>query len=237
MNGGERRMSFIFILAGAAIIAVTFFLFHQMREPELRSDTFEFTKWFVLAQEAVLFGALAIVSAQAGVSRTAVPVRGGYITIIALYNAIAVGTVLLFNLLMLPSGIASAKTYSTICIAESGLTVAALVLLQVVGIAARSGHSEAQASRRKVNDLIRSCDRVLSVAESNDLTREFVASLRELSRQLRFSEGLRRDPELVSAVDMRLTLLEQLANGSMDDDSTAKADELVRELQALVRRR
>ena len=236
-NGGERRMSVVFLLAGAVTIAVTFFLFQQLRQPDLRSETFEFTKWFILTQEAVLFGALAFVAAQAGISRTPVPVRGSYITIIVLYNSAAVATVLLFNVVTLPSGLTSANTYYTICIAESGLAVAALVLMQVVGIAARSGHSDAQASRRNADDLIQSCERVLSVVESNGVARELAASLRELPRQLRFSEAIRRDPLLASDVDMRLAHLEQLASEGMDDESSVKAAALVREIKALARRR
>ncbi len=239
MSDGERHMSLVFPLAGAVIMAVTLFLFHQLREPELRSDTFEFTKWLVLAQEAALFGGLDFVAAQAGASRTAAPVWGSYITIIVLYNAVAVGTVLLFNIWMLPPSVASANTYYTICIAESGLA-AVLVLIQVVGITARSRHSESQASRHNVDDLVHSCERckrVLSVAEANGATRELAASLRELPRQLRFSEGLRQNPILASDVGLRLAHLEQHANESMDDESTEKAVGLVREIQALAGRR
>ena len=230
-------MSVVFVLAGAVVMAVTLFLFYQLREPELRRDTFEFTAWFVLAQEAVLFGGLAFLAARAGVSRTAAPVRGSYITTIVLYNAVAVGTVLLFNTLILPLGIASANTYYTTCVAESGLAVAALLFMQIVGVADRFGHSEAQASRANLDDLVRACERVQSVAESNGVARELTASFRSLSNQIRFSEGLRRDAALVAEVDMRVAHVEQIVSRGMDDDSIAKAAVLVREVQAIAGRR
>ncbi len=146
----ERQMAGVFALVGCIIAAVTLLLFYQLRDAPARSETFTFTVWFVVFQEVLFFAVLALRVSCSGRTLTAVPVRIAYLTSVVLYNLVALATVALFNLVLLPQH-ADSRTYYTVAIAETGLCLALLTILQVVDIAHHASHRQAEVMRGGVD--------------------------------------------------------------------------------------
>lgn len=227
-------MAGVFALAGCIGAAVTLLLFYQLRDAPARSETFTFTVWFVVFQEALFFGSLALTAFRSGRTSTAVPVRIGYLTTVVLYNFVALATVALFNLVLLPHH-AGPKTYYTVAIAETGLWLALLVILQVVDIAHHASHREAEVMRSGVDQMLVTCDRLRALSEAHGW--RLAQPLRELAERIRFSEGLRRNGSLVEEVSGRLDELEALAGAGGDDSAQKAAERLVKEISIMATRR
>lgn len=224
----------IFALAGGIVAAVTLLLFYQLSDASTRGETFGFTVSFVVFQEAVLFGSLALTASRSSRTSTAVPVRMGYVTTVVLYNVTALATVALFNFFLLPQD-ASPKTYYTVAIAETGLWLALLVTLRLVDIAHHALHRQAERMRGGVDTMLLRCDRVRALTEVHGW--RIAQSLRELAERIRFSEGLRRNGRLVEEVSGRLDELETLASAGGDDSAQKAAERLVQEISIMATRR
>lgn len=224
----------VFALAGCIVAAVTLLLFYQLSDASARSETFTFTVSFVVFQEAVLFGSLALTASRSRRTSTAVPVRMGYLTTVVLYNLIALATAALFNFLLLPQH-ASPKTYYTVAIAETGLWLALLVILRLVDIAHHASHRQAELMRGGVDTMLLTCDRVRALSETHGW--RLAQSLRELAERIRFSEGLRRNGSLVQEVSGRLDQLETLVSAGGDDSAQKAAERLVKEISIMATRR
>jgi hypothetical protein len=234
MRTPGQKMARVFALAGCIVAAVTLLLFYQLRDAPARSEAFTFTVWFVVFQEALLFGSLALTALRSGGTSTVVPVRIGYLTTVVLYNLVALATVAIFNLVLLPQH-AGPKTYYTVAIAESGLWLALLVTLQVVDIVHHASHREAEIMRDTVEQLLLTCDRIRALSDAQGW--QLSQSLRELAERTRFSEGLRRNTSLVEEVSRRLDELETLVTGGGDDAAQKAAERLVKEVSIMATRR
>jgi hypothetical protein len=233
MRPPRRQSAGVFALAGCIVATVTLLLFYQLRDAPARSETFNFTMWFVVFQEALFFGSPAVTALYLGRTSAAEPVRIGYLTTVVLYNLIALATVALFNLVLLPQH-ADPKTYYTVAIAETGLWLALLVIMQLVDIAHQTSHREAEVMRGDIDRMLLTCDRLRAVSEAHGWR---LAQLRELAERIRFSEGLRRNGSLVEEVWGRLDELERLASAGGDDAAHKAAERLVTEIAIVATRR
>ena len=234
MRTPGRQMAGVFALAGCIVAAVTLLLFYQFRDAPARSETFTFTVWFVVFQEALFFVSLALTAFCSGRTSTAVPVRIGYLTTIVLYNLVALATVALFNVALLPLH-TGAKVYYAVAIAETGLWLALMVILQVVDIAHHASHREAEVMRGDIDLMLVTCDRLWGLSEAHGW--RLAQPLREMAERIRFSEGLRRNGSLVEEVSSRLGELETLAKAGGDDAAQKAAERLVKEIAIIATRR
>lgn len=230
----DPRIKGVIILAAAGLIvaAVVLFLFYGISDPSSRSETFTFTAWFGACQVFVLFASLIYTAIKDGRPGSVIPVNSATVIATFIYNAIAVLTMLLFTLYLLPH-LASARTYYAVCIAEMALACAYVILLQLVAVAHQVGHAEAAQARATVDSLLRICDRIAGNAASEGWTLD----MRRCSESIRFSEGLRRDPELPSAVDRLLAELEFLTRSAPDEFRRGEARRLMNSVEALANRR
>jgi hypothetical protein len=234
MKTARCEMSGVLAVVGCIVAAVTLLLFYELCDPSARSETFTFTVWFVVFQEALFFGSLALIGFRWDDASTAAPVRIGYLTSVVLYNLLGLATVVLFNLALLPQH-ARPKTYYTVAVAETGLWVALAVILRVVSITRRTSHREAETSRSGVDRMLVTCDRIRALGESHGW--RLAAPLHELAERIRFSEGLRRNRSLLDEVSRRLDQLEVVASGAGDESAEKTAERLVRELSIMATRR
>ena len=234
MKAAGRQVGWVFAVAGAIVMADTSFLFYQLRESQLRSEAFSFTVGFVLFQEFLLFGSLVYVSLSAGRSSTPVPVRIGYVTVILFCFIIALITILVFNLFLLPR-YASSHTYYTILIARTGLAILMLGLIHVVGIVQRGAHRESELKRARVEELVTACDRIRAVCGIHGWQIE--QSCSRLGEQIRFCEGLRRNQLLMDEMATKVGQLEALVQTQKQNGESAQAMQLVKEIAILASRR
>jgi len=224
----------VFAIAGGIVAAVTLLLFYQLSDASARGETFGFTVSFVVFQEAVLFGSLALSASRSGRTSTALPVRMSYVTTVVLYNFTALATVALFNFLLVPQH-ASPKVYYTVAIAETGLWLALLVTLRLVDIAHYTSHRQAELMRGGIDTMVLTCDRVRALSDTHGW--RLAPSLRELAERIRLSEGLRRNSRLVEEVSARLSELETLAGAGGDDSAQEAAERLVQQISIMATRR
>jgi hypothetical protein len=234
MRTPAQQQSRVFALAGCMVIAVTLLLFYQLYDAHARTDTFTFTVWFVVFQEALFFGSLALISLRSARTSTAVAVRIGYHTTVVLYNLVALVTVALFNSVLLPQH-ASPESYYTVTIAETGLLLTLLVILPAVNIAHHASHREAEVMRSVVDQMLVTCDRLRALTEAHGW--RLTQSLRELGERIRFSEGLRLNGDLVVEVSSRLDDLETLTSAGGDEAAQKAVERLVKELTIMAMRR
>ena len=228
-------MAGVFATSGCIVAAVTLLLFYQLRDAAERSETFSFTVWFVILQEVVFFGGLALTAFRTGVTSTAVPVRAAHLTTIVLYNVVALATVGIFNFVLLPQRHASPNAYYTIAVAETGLWLALLVVLRVVDIAHHAAHGEASMARTGVDEMLVTCDRVRAASESHGW--RLGQAIRDLADRIRFSEGLRRNGSLAAELTGRLDELEEIATAGGDENAQKTAERMVKEISIMATRR
>ncbi len=231
---GDPRIKGVAILSAAGLLltAVVLFLFYGISVPVSRSETFVFTAWFSAAQVLLLFSSLIYTAIKDGHPGSVIPVNSATVIATFFYNVAAGLTMLLFVLYLLPR-YSSARTYYVICIAELGVAAAYMVLLQLVAVAHKVGHTEALQSRETIDDLVRICDAISLRAASLG----WKVDLRRCSELIRFSEGLRRDPALPSEVDRLLTELEVLTKSTPQEPALGEAQKLISGIEALARRR
>jgi hypothetical protein len=230
----DTRVKGVAILASAGLLlsAVVPFLFYGIVEPSSRSNTFLFTTWLSTGQVIILFSALIYTAIKDGHSGSVIPVNSATVLVAFLYNVAATLTMLLFTLFLLPHRSSTPRIYYVVCIAELGIAGAYAILLQLVAVAHRIGHSEAAEHRTTVESLVRKCDIVSSVATSNGWTLD----IRRCSELIRFSEGLRRNPALSTEVDRLLSQLEVMTQAPSLDTSLADAKKLICSIEALAAR-
>jgi hypothetical protein len=231
---GDPRIKGVAILAvsGLLLVAVVLFLFYGISEPSSRSETFSFTAWFSAGQVILLFAALIYTAIKDGHPGSVIPVNSATVVAAFLYNVVAVLTMLLFTQFLLPHR-SSTRDYYVICVAELGVSAAYVVLLQLVAVAHKVGHTEALESRATIDGLVRKCDAISLNAASTGWT----VDLRRCSELIRFSEGLRRDPALPSEVDRSLAELEVLTKSTPQEPALGEAKKLISGIEALARRR
>lgn len=234
MKAAARHVGWVLVVAGAIVMADTAFLFYQLRDSQLRSETFSFTVGFVLFQELLLFGSLVYISLSAGRSSTPVPVRIGYVTVVVFCLITALMIILVSNLFLLPRYVSS-HTYYTILIARTGTAILMLGLIHIVGIVQRAAHRESELKRAKVEDLLTACDRIRALCGIHGWQIE--QSCGRLGEEIRFCEGLRRNQLLVDEISLKLGQLEALAQTRKQNEGTAQATQLVKEISMLASRR
>lgn len=218
--------------AGLLVSAVVPFLFYGIVEPSSRSNTFLFTTWLSTGQVIILFAALIYTAIEDGHPGSVIPVNSATVVVAFLYNVVAALTMLLFTLVLLPHRSSTPRTYYVVCVSELGIAGAYAILLQLVAIAHRIGHSEATERRTTVNGLIRKCEVISSVAASNGWTLD----VKRCSELIRFSEGIRRDSALSAEVDCLLSQLDTLARTPSLDASLADAKKLISNIETLAAR-
>lgn len=230
----DTRVKGVAILASAGLLlsAVVPFLFYGIVEPSSRSNTFLFTTWLSTGQVIILFSALVYTAIKDGHPGSVIPVNSATVVVAFLYNVAATLTILLFTLVLLPHRSSTPRTYYVVCIAELGIAGAYAILLQLVAIAHRIGHSEPAERRTTVNGLVRKCEIISSIAASNGWTLD----VKRCSELIRFSEGLRRDPALSTEVDRLLSQLEALTQAPSLDASLADAKKLICNIETLATR-
>lgn len=230
----DTRIKGVAILASAGVLlaAVVLFLFYGIVEPSSRSCTFLFTTWLSTGQVIILFSALIYAAIKDGHPGSVIPVNSATVVVAFLYNAAATLTMLLFTLVLLPHHSSTPRTYYVVCIAEVGICGACAILLQLVAIAHRIGHSEATERRATINHLVRKCEIISSVAASNGWTLD----VKRCSELIRFSEGIRRDSALSAEVDRLLSQLDTLAHIPSLDASLADAKKLISNIETLAAR-
>jgi hypothetical protein len=231
---GDPRIKGVAILAvsGLLLVAVVLFLFYGVSEPPSRSETFSFTAWFSVAQVFLFFASLIYTAIKDGHPGSVIPVNSATVIATFIYNVVAVLTMLLFTLYLLPR-YSSARTYYVICIAELGIAAAYVVMLQLVAVAHEVGHAGAQQSRATIDSLLRACDAISLNAASLGWT----VDMGRCSELIRFSEGLRRDPALPSEVDRLLAELEVLTKSTPQEPALGEAKRLISGIEALATRR
>jgi len=222
----------ILAVAGFLLTAVVLFLFYGIAEPASRSETFSFTAWFGAGQVVLLFSSLIYTAIKDGRPGSVIPVNSATVVATFFYNVAAAVTMLLFTLYLLPSR-STARTYYVVCLAELGIAVAYIVMLQLVAVAHEVGHAEAIEARATVEDLVRKCDAISLMAASQGWT----LNLARCSESIRFSEGLRRDPALPSEVNRMLGELEELTQSAPGEAELAEAKRRIAGIEALARRR
>lgn len=218
--------------AGLLLSAIVPFLFYGIVAAPSRSNTFLFTTWLSTAQVIILFSALLYTAVKDGHSGSVIPVNSASVVVASLYNVASTFTMLLFTLVLLPRGSATPRTYYVVCISELGIFGAYVILLQLVAIAQRIGHSEATARRTTIDALVRKCDNISSVAANNG----WALDLRRCSERIRFSEGVRRDSSLSEEVDHLLSQLDTLTHTPYLDASLADAEKLLFTIETLAAR-
>ena len=230
----EPRVKGVAILAASGLLltAVILFIFYGISVPLSRSETFRFTAWFSAAQVLLLFSSLIYTAIKDGRPGSVIPVNSATVIATFIYNVAAVLTMLLFTLYLLPR-YSSARTYYVICIAELGIAAAYLVLLQLVAIAHKVGHTEALDSRPTIDGLIRKCDAI----SGNACSVGWRLDMRHCTEQIRFSEGLRRNPTLPSEIARLLEELEALTNAAPEEPAIRNAQRLMSGIEALAQRR
>jgi hypothetical protein len=222
-------MGLILGATGLIAAAVEVFLFYALREPLHRSNTFAFTTWYCAFQIVMLFGALLYAAIRDGHPGSIVPVNSAVVTIVFACNVLAVVTVVIFNLI-LPQ-YSTPRTYYSVSLAETALGIATVILIQAAGVAHQVGHMQAVATREAVQELASTCDRIATAATVHGW------SLDSAADDIRFSEGVRRNPALAEEVSRRLMKLEALAGATADDSVRAEADKIVNEIKVLAARR
>jgi hypothetical protein len=229
----DPRIKGVAILAAAGLLltVVVLFLFYGISVPLSRSETFVFTAWFSAAQVLLLFSSLVYTAIKDGHPGSVIPVNSATVIATFIYNVAAVLTILLFTLYLFPR-FSSARTYYVICVAELGVAAAYLVLLQLVAVAHKVGHTEALESRATIDGLVRMCDAISSNAASIG----WKLDMRRCMEQIRFSEGLRRDTTLPSEVARLLEELETLTNMAPEEPAVGEAKKLISGIEALARR-
>jgi hypothetical protein len=226
------RVGLVLLSAGLLLTAVPLFLYYVPSEPQSRSLTFTFTAWFSSCQVLFLFASLLYAAIKDGRPDAVVPVNSATVVVTFCYNIVAVGTILLFTRVLLPQH-ATAKTYYAICIAELGVAIALVILLQMVSIAHQAGHAQGVASRQRVEKLLADCDCIAAKAA----IKGWKLTMDSLAEKIRFSEGLRRNPALVDDVGLRLSQLESLTNSPARETSYSDAQKLMTEIASLASRR
>jgi len=157
-------------------------------------------------------------------------VNSATVIVVVGYNVAAVVTMIVFNL-VLPQ-YRTPRTYYSINGAVTALAVALILLLQLVTVAHTRGHLEAATTRSNVEHLVRSCDSIREKSKLNGWNLNVV----KLSEQIRFSEGLRRDPSLAQQVADRLARLEYMTDEMINENSRDEAQRIVREVESLAGR-
>jgi hypothetical protein len=230
----DPRIKGVAILAAAGLLltAVVLFLFYGMSVPSSRSETFVFTAWFSTAQALLLFASLIYTAIKDGRPGSVIPVNSATVIATFIYNVAAVLTMLLFTLYLLPR-YSSAGTYYVICIAELGIAAAYVVLLQIVAVAHEVGHAGAQQSRATIESLLRMCEAISCNAASGS----WKLDMRRCAEQIRFSEGLRRNPGLQQDAARLLEELEILTNSASEEPAISEAKKLISSIEALTKRR
>ena len=234
MTMPEHQKASVFAFTGCIVVAVTLLLLYQVFDTIIYGETFTFTIWFIIFQEVLLFGALSITGFLSGRTTTAVPIRISYLTSVVLFNFVALVTVILFNCALF-IGVVKSKTYYWVAISETGLWLSLLLLLRGANIVHQFSHRQAEDIRGLVDQLLIHCDRIRVISLSHGW--RLNGSLRELSDQIRFSEGLRRNLSLTEEVSNRLNELEKLVNAEQEDIGQKEAEQTVKEITILASRR
>lgn len=211
------------------IAGVTIFLFLRLGDSSTRSQTFNFTLGFVVFLEAAVFASLAHIGARVGGAAGGTPLSMARTVVVGIYCGAAAVTVVLFEW-VLPPRAAGPKLYYTIAVGETGLGLASLVLLQLVGIS-RSSDRPAEAARERVLALIARCGRLRTLAQLQGW--DVSSQLSELTERIRLSESLRRDEELFQDISAHLDRLEALAKAGGNETAGSTAQDLVRVALAL----
>jgi hypothetical protein len=194
--------------------------------------TFTFTAWFSSCQALILLASLLYAAIKDGHPGAVVPVNSATVLVTFCYNIVAIGTILLFTQVLLPQ-YATARAYYAICIAELGVAAAIVTLLQLVSIAHQTGHARGMAGRQRVEVLLANCDLIAANARING----WKLAIDRLAENIRFSEGLRRNPALADDIAFHLSQLESLTNSPAQETSSGEAQALVTEIASLALRR
>jgi hypothetical protein len=218
-------------VAGALLAVTVAVLFYVLVEPIDRSETFAFTAWYSVFQVAVLFGAFLYGVARRRQSGVTVPVVAATEMIVLAYNVVTVAVMIVFNVL-LPEYRTVARYYVT-NFAVTAVAAASLALLQLVPAAHNVGHAEAARARASVDDLVALCGAVGAQCEIEGWKREMTS----VAEQIRFSEGLRVNPELAARVADEIRLMDRLSVGALDEHARHEGDRVLRSIKALASRR
>lgn len=222
-------------LAGVALVATTILVFEVLAGDADTSEVYTFTYWFVVAQEVVLFGAMGLAVAPREGAGT--PLRLGSLTLVLGYNAVALGTVALFTLVLLPAGLSGPTGYYLTCAAETGLLVVLGLLLRIAGHAHAGGHVEAARGRADGELLLDHCERIRSLASAGGFDGPFLTRIAQLARTIRFSEALRGDAWVAEELRSELDRLEELVSEPAEEGRREDAASLLARTIALAGRR
>ncbi len=227
-----RAIARVLVTSGAILAGVVLFVAYRVWEPGDRSDTFTFTSWFVAFNFLALFGGIARTAADRRGERT-VATKASSVGIVFAYNIVALGTAALWA--AFGHDLFEARHYYTAVIAETGVAVAALVLIRTVDLAEAGAHQGATRVEASIDDLMRICASLRTKSEIDGWGVE--QELAELGRRIKFSEALRRDSNLVYRVWEQLTGLDGASAKAADPDFQERLRRTLGEALAIAKQR
>lgn len=230
--GAPVRLLAVLVTVAMLLAGTILLLFYSLSDPSTRSETFGFSAWFSASQVVLLLGSICYAAMKDSLPGSVVPVNTGTIVVTAVYNAVAVVTMVLFTQVLLPKHATSAAYY-TICAAELLVAATLIVFLRMVSISHQVGHAGAMVGRADVEQLIKTCERIVAAGHVQGWKSDVLPS----PERLRFSEGLRRDPLLRAAVAKLLSNLETHLASLPAEKTDGEARRLVVEIENLAARR
>ena len=231
----NKKISLLLGSAGFVIAAVVLLLFYMFKSPEVRSETFTFTAWFtafLILYPFLFIGGNLFFKANHPGTQSIMTLAGANLTLIMI--GVELFLVLLCNVFLLPNILGTGQYYA-LTVFVFALYFAAILLIQIVGVVQNSGNKAAIQNYKTVNHLVYAIDAVCSLASGNGWQVE--GQIKKLGEQIRFSEGLRNNPELVDKAYMLISELESILQQSASDALKPELLNKMNLLRALASRR